>query len=226
MRPWSRTSHIVSWLTPDGQVSTVVKGAVRPKSFFLGQYDLNQTCEILYYARAKNGVHALRECALVCARDQLRNNCRALCLASYFRKLVSDLAPMGVECRPWYELLSRALSALRADVSFLVRFELDILRLAGLSPDFSGYDRLRDWSMFSIESGVFFEGAARFVRVSREVAAWLDAGAPKTKNEQIPLDAARVIGVFYQFHLDCAADVRRSVLGMLLNKTGRLYENE
>ena len=32
IRPWSRTSHIVRWMTPDGPVTTVVKGAVRPKS--------------------------------------------------------------------------------------------------------------------------------------------------------------------------------------------------
>ena len=29
IRPWSRTSHIVTWLTPDhGCVTTLVKGAV------------------------------------------------------------------------------------------------------------------------------------------------------------------------------------------------------
>ena len=53
IRPWSRTSHVVRWMTPDGPVTTVVKGAVRPKSAFLGQYDLNYTCEIVYYSRAK-----------------------------------------------------------------------------------------------------------------------------------------------------------------------------
>ena len=35
IRPWSRTSHIVRWMTPEGPVTTVVKGAVRPKSAFL-----------------------------------------------------------------------------------------------------------------------------------------------------------------------------------------------
>ena len=53
VHPWSRTSHVVTWLTPDhGPVTTLVKGAVRPKSAFLGQYDLFYTCDILYYARA------------------------------------------------------------------------------------------------------------------------------------------------------------------------------
>ena len=41
IHPWSKTSHVTSWLTPSGRVATVVKGAVPPKSAFLGQYDLN-----------------------------------------------------------------------------------------------------------------------------------------------------------------------------------------
>ena len=66
VHPWSRTSHIVTWLTPDhGPVTTLVKGAVRPKSAFLGQYDLFYTCDLLYYARATADLHALRE-----AREQ------------------------------------------------------------------------------------------------------------------------------------------------------------
>ena len=62
IHPWSRTSHVVAWLTPDhGVVSTLVKGAVRAKSAFLGQYDLFYTCDLLYYARASGDLHALRE---------------------------------------------------------------------------------------------------------------------------------------------------------------------
>ena len=83
IRPWSRTSHIVRWMTPDGPVTTVVKGAIRPKSAFLGQYDLNYTCEIVYYSRAKGELHALRECSPLSTRDSLRSNYRALVLAEY-----------------------------------------------------------------------------------------------------------------------------------------------
>ena len=62
IHPWSRTSHVTTWLTPDhGPVTTLVKGAVRPKSSFLGQYDLFYTCELVYYARAKSELHAIRE---------------------------------------------------------------------------------------------------------------------------------------------------------------------
>lgn len=225
IRPWSRTSHIVTWLTPVGKVATVVKGAVRPKSAFLGQYDLNYTCDILYYARAKGELHALRDCVPLDLRESLRGNYRALALAGYFRQLVSELAPSGPDCRPWYELLSSSLTPQTSPLelqtsnfftpSSLVLFELRVLELAGLKPDFSSYDRQTDWSPFSIETGTFSDKEGRCVRLSREVAEWLSRPERPAKNPQIPLDAAWVIGVFYKFHLDCPFDARRAVLGMI-----------
>ena len=215
IRPWSRTSHVVTWLTPNGKVGTVVKGAVRPKSAFLGQYDLNYTCDIIYYARARGELHALRECVPLDMREALRGDYRSLALAGYFRHLVDELAPSGFECRPWYALLSTALSSVVPDVVSLVRFELRVLELAGLRPDFSGYDRQSQWSPFSIETGTFSDGTGRCIRLSREVADWLSHPDGSVKNLQIPLDAAWVIGVFYQFHVDCPSDARRSVLWMI-----------
>ena len=221
IRPWSRTSHVVSWLTPMGKVSTVVKGAVRSKSQFLGQYDLNYTCDIVYYARAKGELHALREAVPVEMREALRGDYRKLALAGYFRRLVAELAPMGEECRTWYEELGRgidfcaSLTSGRETASPLLRFELEVLRLSGLAPDFSKFDKNAEWSAFSLETGAFGANEGRCIRVSREVAEYLANGAENAKNSQVPLDAARVIGVFYQFHLDCASDVRRTVLGMI-----------
>ena len=218
VRSWSRTSHVVSWLTPTGKVSTIVKGAVRAKSQFLGQYDLNYTCDIVYYARAKGELHALRECVPVEMREELRGDYRKLALAGYMRRLVAEFAPMGEECRAWYDLLLSAFSALSSFVSRLesfISFELDVLGLSGLKPDFSKFDKNAEWSAFSLETGSFGSGEGRCIRVSREVAEYLSSGARNAKNSQIPLDAARVIGVFYQFHLDCASDVRRTVLGMI-----------
>jgi len=227
--PWSQTSHVVTWLTPNGKVSTVVKGAVRPKSQFLGQYDLNYTCDLLYYARAKGDLHPLRECVPADMRDSLRTDHRSLVLAGYFRRLALDLAPVGPECGPWYDLLSRSLSFLAAHpsspaslpaqplphVSCLLRYELDVLGLSGLTPDFSGYDRNAEWSAFSIENGSFSSASGRIVRVSRETAAYLCDPTGPCKKMQTPLDAARVIGVFYHFHVDCASEVRRTVLGLI-----------
>ena len=212
--PWSRTSHVVAWLTPGGRVSTVVKGAVRPKSWLLGQYDLNYSCEILYYARAKGDVHALRDCIPLERRDDLRGDFRALALAGYFRRMASDFAPQGPDCAAWHDALAGALDALAAEAAgappfaggwlvHMLRFELATLRLLGLSPEIEA------------ESGVFSLNGERRIPVSSDVAEYLRDPTRPAKNLQIPLDAARVIGVFYQFHADSAPDVRRTVLGMI-----------
>ena len=64
--PFSRTSHVVRWLTAShGTIATLVKGACRPKSRFLGQYDTACTSELLFYERAGNGLHIAKECCLL-----------------------------------------------------------------------------------------------------------------------------------------------------------------
>ena len=84
--PWSRTSHVVSWLTPSGRVATLVKGAVRPKSAFLGQYDLFYRCDLLYYARASGDLHALREVTPRNLRAHLRNLIFNECVSKLYRR--------------------------------------------------------------------------------------------------------------------------------------------
>ena len=173
-------------------------------------------------------------------RESLRGDYRKLALAGYMRRLVAELAPMGEECRAWYEELGRRLNSCASlksgedAASPLLGFELEVLRLSGLAPDFSKFDKNEEWSAFSLETGAFGSNEGRCIRVSREVAEYLaclqrggETPPPQCRgsfrggavsapqNLHTPLDAARVIGVFYQFHLDCASDVRRTVLGMI-----------
>ena len=214
IRPWSRTSHVVSWLTASGRVATLVKGAVRPKSQFLGQYDVNYTCEILYYARARGELHALRECSATDRRDRLRGDYRALALADYFRKTCAELVPAGPEAAEWMDALNGALSSLaaRTDSSAvdslrrLLAFEIRVLDIAGLSPDLSK----------GPQDTAFQLRGERRIPVAGETLACL-RNPWNEKNPKILVDAARVIGVFYAFHLDCASDVRRIVLRMICN---------
>lgn len=212
IRPWSRTSHVVRWMTPNGPVTTVVKGAVRPKSPFLGQYDLNYTCEIVYYSRVKGELHALRECSPLAVREELRSDYRSLVLAEHMRAQVAALAPHDDESYAWYGTLADALDGLRESaassprglVAALLEFELNILELSGLSP------------AVEAETGSFSLRGERQMPISQEVARCIDD--PKAeKNMQILLDAARAIGVFYAFHLDSAPEARRTVLRMISN---------
>ena len=214
--PWSKTSHVVTWLTPAGKVTTLVKGAVRPKSAFLGQYDLNYECELVYYARERGEIHATRECSIMDMRENLRGEWRLLAMAEYFRDLVSRMAPWGEEAKEWYALLNGALASLaprgeKENVAALIRFELDVLSLAGLKPDLDG------------EKGAFSLRGERSLAVSPGVLQCLK-NPEAEKNFKILLDTAGVIGVFYNFHVDYAADCRRSVLKMI-SETKR-KENE
>jgi recombinational DNA repair protein (RecF pathway) len=221
--PWSRTSHIVSWLTPAGPVKTVVKGAVRPKSAFLGQYDLNYTCQIVYYLQSRGSLHALRECVPVKLRTDLRGSFRALALAGYVRALTGELASGGFDAPGWFALADETLDLIERPpqglslLELMLRFDLRAMAAAGVRPDFSGYDRQAAWSAFSVASGSFeAEGSGRLMRVDREVAEWLNRPC-SGGSRQILLDAARVIGVFYQFHLDCAVEARREVMKLILH---------
>lgn len=223
IRPWSRTSHIVSWMTPLGKVTTIVKGAARAKSFFLGQYDLNYTAELLYYARAKGELHALKECYPLKTRDYLRENFRLIALSDYFRFLVYELSPHGPDAAKWYEALETALDDLNSRktleemISALLVFEKKVLDLAGLSPDFENYDKTKETLYFSVENGNYTSDEGRLMRVSTRVARAL-LKPNEEKNPEILLDAARVIGVFYSFQVDCARDVRRSLLELISNR--------
>ena len=203
IHPWSRTSHVVVWMTPAGKLTTVVKGALRPKSFFLGQYDLNYRCEILYYVRSRGETHPMRECYPLDARDNLRDDWRALALASYFRALVGALAPAGQDAEAWYRLLDKALAADAGTLRELLVFELKALALAGLKPEIESVD------------GAFALRGERRLPVSPEVVAWLRRPDDPRADEKFLLDAVRVIGVFYILHVEFAADVRRNVITMI-----------
>lgn len=231
IHPWSRTSHVVTWLTPDhGPVSTLVKGAVRPKSAFLGQYDLFYTCDLLYYANASGELHAIREVAPLSFREHLRADWRAVALAGYAADLIRDLAPPDADSGQWFAALESFLDNLKVSVptetsapsstpkdrSFtrLIQLETSILDLAGLSPDFSGMDASASWTPFAIDRGRCGEGT-RTVRLSPRTAHAIKApdAADVALNEKE--DAVRFLGVFLAYHIERPADIRRSLVHLL-----------
>ena len=217
IRPWSRTSHVVTWLTPDhGPVATLVKGAVRPKSAFLGQYDLFYTCEILYYARASGDLHPLREVTPRETRDHLRGRWRETSLAGYAADLVRELAPANDESLEWFAFLSRLLDDLAAETPpfrtrwrALIRLEMGILTRAGLAPDFSAMDASAEWTPFAVDLGRCGEGPRTTRLTPRTVAAL--RGAPNGDEE----GAVRFLGVFLAYHLERPAGIRRSLVSLL-----------
>jgi DNA repair protein RecO len=154
---------MVTWLTPDhGKIVTSVKGACRPKSAFLGQYDLFYTCDLLFYRREHDGVHAIRECTPVDLREPLRRRWRHAAVASYLSGLTARVAAGRQDASALFALLARALDLLAhapaPDLrALLLGYEVRLLRLLGLLPDLAACphchppDRL--WLRFSLPSG-------------------------------------------------------------------------
>ena len=92
--PYSSTSRVVHWLTRHhGKISTLLKGAMRPKSPFLGEYDLFSTSELLYFAKRTHTLHTGKECAMLHRRDAFRTDWRAMQTASYLSALFDKTTP-------------------------------------------------------------------------------------------------------------------------------------
>jgi len=138
--PYSRTSHVVTWLTEHaGRVSTTVKGAVRPKSAFVGQYDVGYTCELLFYERERNGLHVAKECAPIEMRVRLRQDWRAFSCAAYIADLIYHATfPSHESEEGVYQLLSQVLDALceegQEPMVLMHWFELRLLQVLGYAP--------------------------------------------------------------------------------------------
>lgn len=218
IHPWSQTSHVVTWLTPDhGPVTTLVKGAVRAKSAFLGQYDLFYRCDLLYYARASGDLHPLREVTPRDLREHLRGDWRATVLAGYAAGLVKDLAPANAEAAAWFSSLDSLITRLEntgGSLQELVRLEMEILQLAGWAPDFSNMAPRAEWTPFAIDLGRCGEGA-RTVRLSpRTVAVLMRPDASGHALETVK-DAVRFLGVFLSYHIERPPDIRRALVSLI-----------
>jgi DNA repair protein RecO (recombination protein O) len=136
--PFSRTSHVVRWLTAShGTIATLVKGACRPKSRFLGQYDTACTSELLFYERAGNGLHIAKECCLLEPRLALHSDWRAAACASYLCDFAARVIPEGDARSDVYAVLTSCLDALclgPVRPPFLFWAELRLLHVLGFDP--------------------------------------------------------------------------------------------
>ena len=136
--PVFSSSRRVTWFTRDfGRVVTLIRGSQRPKSFFLAQYDLFYTCDLLFYRRGVPGSRPARECYPLKRRDRFRRDWRACAVASYVSDLVCQVTPLEAPEPRLYQLIEDTYDRLEregADEESLLRFELLLLRLTGHAP--------------------------------------------------------------------------------------------
>jgi DNA repair protein RecO (recombination protein O) len=140
-RPYSSTSQVVHWLTrSQGMLTTLLKGALRPKSPFLGEYELFGTSELLYYRKRTGTLHVGKECALLLPRKAFRTDWRAMQAASYlsvlFSKTTPDEAPQPGHFERYEELLDFAVQY-GSVPAFLLWAELKFCDHLGHRPNLS-----------------------------------------------------------------------------------------
>ena len=140
-RPLTETSLIVNWLTLDlGRVTTVAKGARRPKSPFRGKLDLFYEAEFSFARSRKSELHTLREVVLHETHSKLRENLGWLQQASYFTALVEQTTETETPLPKVFQLVRDALAQLTTTPPTprtVFAFELKLLEDLGQSPDLS-----------------------------------------------------------------------------------------
>jgi len=137
--PFSNTSHIVTWLTPDfGKLATVIKGACRPKRESAGEYDLGYRCELLFYEYGHNGLHTFKECAALDRRPNCRGDWRRTAVISYLCHLAAAATPDGAHVPELYHLTDGTITLLSQTPpphdTLMLWFELKLLGILGLAP--------------------------------------------------------------------------------------------
>ncbi|MFO1475495.1 MAG: DNA repair protein RecO [Verrucomicrobiota bacterium] len=137
--PLTETSLIVHWLTPSlGRISTVAKGARRPKSSFRGKIDLFYLADFSFQRSRKSDLHALREIRLQDTNAFLRQDLALLRQAAYASALVSQSTEKETPLPEIYALVREFLAAIAGGPALphsVFAFELRLLGELGLEPD-------------------------------------------------------------------------------------------
>jgi DNA repair protein RecO (recombination protein O) len=138
-RPLTETSLIVNWLTPElGRISTVAKGARRPKSAFAGKLDLFYAADFNFQRSRRSDLHILREVRLRETHPSLRHELSYLQQAAYCAKLIEQATETETPLPAVYDLLRTLLADLPKQTpqpQTLFAFEIKLLHELGLAPD-------------------------------------------------------------------------------------------
>ncbi len=138
-RPFTETSLIVQWLTPEfGRISTIAKGARRPKSPFRGKLDLFYLADFMFVRDRRSELHTLREISLSATHAELRRELGFVQQASYCASLVEQTTERETPLPTIFELMRALLDALPSSSpqpQTILAFELKLLAQLGLHPN-------------------------------------------------------------------------------------------
>jgi len=242
--PYSKTSQVVTWLTPAwGRLVTIAKGACRPKSSFLGQYDLFYTCELLFYRRERNAVHILREASSLNTRSAFRDNWKAAMCASYICDMALRISQENHGQPELYELVERSLDHLcreKVRPQFIAWFELQLMNLLGMAPHLTTCQSCRNELPMEVSSRIEFSCArggiicpscsrkqgSSGLHITPDVLAMLRrwqasdsakvAGNTRITGKQM-VALRRILATFLDYHLDFVPASRSIVMDIIVD---------
>jgi len=199
-RPLTETSLIVEWLTPDlGRLSTVAKGARRPKSPFAGKLDLFYLAEFSFQRSRRSQLHALREVKLQEPHRVLRRDLACLQQASYCAALVEAATEPESPLPGVYRLICDLLETIGqrpVQCHTIFAFELRLLDELGLGPD--------------LEAAGLSAGARQILRMARQLD-WSALPQLHPSPQQIA-EINRFLRRFLAFHLGRVPDNREAAV--------------
>jgi len=189
-QPLTDTSLIVNWITPDlGRISTVAKGARRPKSPFAGRLDLFFECEFNFVRSRRSELHILREVRLVNSHPALRLDLDRLQMAAYAAALIQTATETETPLPDHYALLcefTHEITERSPRPLTLFAFEIKVLEIGGMTPD--------------LDRSGLNPGARQILEKCRQ-ADWA-ALARLVASPGQERDIARFLGHFIEFNLD------------------------
>ncbi|MEM1058343.1 MAG: DNA repair protein RecO [Verrucomicrobiota bacterium] len=137
-RPYGDTSLIVRWLTPElGRISTIAKGARKPKSVWAGQIDLFYHCQLLAAPPRSGDLYQLREAQLQHVYRNLSRDWILPVALQYFGDLIAAVTEEGTALPEEFALYQRALAYLDenpVNLRVVRKFEFVLLEHCGYAP--------------------------------------------------------------------------------------------
>ena len=139
---FSETSCIVTWMTRDfGKITTMAKGARRPKSPFEAAIDLLAICRLVFLRKTSGAMSLLTEAKLERRFRSSATNLKRLYAGYYVVELLNILTDEGDSNPELFELAVNAIQLFDSDQIndnqlnlLLLKFELRALNLLGHQP--------------------------------------------------------------------------------------------
>ena len=139
---FSETSCIVTWMTRDfGKITTMAKGARRPKSSFEAAIDVLAICRLVFLHKTSGAMSLLTEAKLERRFRSSATNLKRLYAGYYIIELLNILTDEGDSNPELFELAIKTIQLIDSnqiqdgDVNLaLLRFEVKTLNLLGHQP--------------------------------------------------------------------------------------------